>query len=119
MDAMKDLRSFILIMVILAFVCFYRRAIAAVVKKRLVFKQAPAKRNPRSQKTNREITGKSYSAEKNSQSSLPKQSSSRLFSPSLFRGDDGPSPISSSSVLARYNNTINNSASIVYAAKSK
>ena len=38
MEAMKDLRAFILIMIILAFVwLFYRRAVASVGKERLVF----------------------------------------------------------------------------------
>ena len=54
MEAMKDLRAFILIMVILAFVwLFYRRTVAAIIKKRLVFKQAPAKSNPKNERTNR------------------------------------------------------------------
>ena len=121
MDAMKDLRSFILIMVILAFVWLFTGGPLRPSSKSGWFLNKPQQKKPKEvKKQTEEITGKSYSAEKNSQSSLPKQSSSASSPLPYFRGDDGRPPISSSSRSgASYNNTINNSASIVYAAKSK
>ena len=121
MDAMKDLRSFILIMVILAFVWLFTGGPLRPSSKSGWFLNKPQQKATQEvKKQTEEITDKSYSAGKNSQSSLPKQSSSASSPLPYFRGDDGRPPISSSSRSgASYNNMINNSASIVYAAKSK
>ena len=121
MEAMKDLRSFILIMVILAFVWLFTGGPLRPSSKSGWFLNKPQQKATQEvKKQTEEITGTSYSAGKNSQSSLPKQSSSASSPLPYFRGDDGHPPISSSSRSdASYNNMINNSASIVYAAKSK
>lgn len=121
MEAMKDLRSFILIMVILAFVWLFTGGPLRPSSKSGWFLNKPQQKAAQEAKEQtEEIFGTKSSTEKTVQTVYLQQSSSASSPLPYFRGDDGrPSPSSSSRSGASYNSALNNSASVVLAAKSK
>lgn len=123
MDAMKDLRAFILIMLVLAFVWLFAGGPLRPSSKRGWFLNNPQQKASQEIKERTEdILGTKSSTEKTVQTVSPQQSSSASSPLPYFRGDDGsprPSSSSSSRSGASYNDALNNSASVVWAAKSK
>ena len=125
MDAMKDLRSFILIMIILAFVWLFTGGPLRPSAKSGWFLYKPQQKGEqRAKKEVMEVLGKKVLIdEEESPKTKQVSSSSSSFSSSsssplpYFKGDDGR-PISSSSSRSgiNYNDATNNSASIVFAA---
>lgn len=121
MDAMKDLRAFILIMVILAFVWLFTGGPLRPSSESGWFLNKPQqKESQKVKKQTEEIFGTTDSDKETGQAFSSKQSSSASSPLPYFRGDDGsPRPSSSSRSGTTSNDAINNSASVVFAAKSK
>lgn len=123
MDAMKDLRSFLLIIIILAFVWLFTGGPLRSSSKSGWFLNKPQqKATQETKERTEEIFGTKSSTEKTVQTVYPQKSSSASSPLPYFRGDDGslrPSSSFSSRSGASYNGALNNSASIVLAAKSK
>lgn len=122
MDAMKDLRSFILIMLILAFVWLFTGGPLRPSAKSGWFLYKPQQKGEqKAKKEVSEVLGKEVPIDEEEQpknNQVPASSSSSSTSSPLpyFRGDDGsPQPSSSSRSGTSYNdNKTNNSASLFF-----
>ena len=121
MDAMKDLRAFIFIIIILAFVWLFTGGPLRPSSKSGWFLNKPQQKAAQeTKKQTGEILGtkSSVSSKEAAQNFSSKQSSSASSPLPYFRGDDGrPQPSSSSGLGVSYGDEkINNSASVVLAA---
>jgi len=123
MDAMKDLRAFILIILVLAFVWLFTGGPLRPSSKSGWFLNRPQQKGEqRAKKEAVEVLGTKVPLDETDRPKTKQPVSSSISSSvssplPYFRGDDGsPKPSSSSISGASYNNTTNNSASIVFAA---
>src|SRR3989344_6745309 len=123
MDAMKDLRAFILIILVLAFVWLFTGGPLRPSSKSGWFLNRPQQKGEqRAKKEAVEVLGTKVPLDETDRPKTKQPVSSSISSSvssplPYFRGDDGsPKPSSSSISGAIYDNTTNNSASIVFAA---